>query len=188
MAKSTLTDEQKVLLTETADLHHKAEEHPFGAAMSAGELSPQEWADWMAAMLQIYLAVDPMLPVSGRRSHDLFMDLLKMKNAGVSPVQSVEALAVANRITLNPTDIDYVGGVSYILLGANLRGGQLIRKALTAKGVDACSHLFFVEEDKADGEVHLDALRSSKGVVNGAREMFTSIVAIMDEIWSRYRS
>jgi len=33
----------------TKDLHHACEAHALGGRMSKGNVTPQEWADWLAA-------------------------------------------------------------------------------------------------------------------------------------------
>lgn len=184
--KNTIAEENQTLFKETTSLHHDAEKHPFGDAMSKGELNEQQWADWLGAMLQVYVALDPYLPDSLKRSKDLFSDLLVLSSDEIYPAYSFTASDVAASIIDGPTNVGYVAGVSYILSGANLRGGQIIRKAFEKRDFP-CSHLVFDDATRENAEVWLDTLRSSKGslVIKGAQDAFSDMIDVMDEIWNR---
>jgi hypothetical protein len=184
--KTTIAEENQTLFKATVKLHHDAELHPFGAAMSSGELSEQQWADWLGAMLQIYVALDPYLPPFIQRAKDLFVDLLDLSNREIYPEHSIVAEEVVHLIKSNPSDMGIIAGLSYILSGANLRGGQVIRKILEKKGY-VCNHLTFSDDDRIEAEKWLDTLRSTKGqvIIDGSKKAFEDVIALMDELWDR---
>ena len=185
--KNTIAEENQTLFKETLQLHHEAEAHSFGAAMSKGELSEQQWADWMGALTQLYVVIDPYLPDALKRTRDLFNDLLALSSKEIYPRYSYHADDVAGMIADGATNVGYVAGMCYILAGANLRGGQIVRKAVEKRDFP-CSHLMFNEEDVASKEAAmkwLDNLRASTGtaVIKGAQDAFADMIDIMEEIW-----
>lgn len=193
--KADVPNEMQTLYKATLDLHHQAEEHPFGAAMSSGELSCQEWADWCGAMQQIYYTLDPFLPPSLKRADDLFLDILSLVPRGVVPYHSVVAQDFCDDVVSNPSQIGIIAGMAYVLSGANLRGGQVIKKTLMKKGYP-CNHLTFTISEREDAEEWLSSLRavSKDGnvdheniapVVHGSQIAFKKVIWIMDEIWNR---
>ena len=185
--KNTIAEENQTLFKETIQLHHEAESHEFGAAMSKGELSEKQWADWMGALSQLYVVIDPYLPEPLKRTRDLFNDLLELSSKEIYPTYSFHAADVAGSITDGATNVGYIAGMCYILAGANLRGGQIVRKAVEKRSFP-CSHLMFNEEDVASKETAmewLDNLRASTGteVIKGAQDAFADMIDIMEEIW-----
>jgi len=161
----------------TTDLHHDAEKHPFGVRMAEGTLSRQEWTDWLGAMGQLHLVLDPYLPPSLKRMHDLHMDQLLM--LPLVPHYSLEAAETASRLC----EPELIGGLAYILSGANLRGGQVIRKRLMPLGFP-CHHLTF-ESDANAADAWLKKLREATELRVGAQEAFRAVLKIMDEIDAR---
>lgn len=159
----------------TTDLHHDAEKHPFGQRMAAGTLTRQEWTDWLGAMSQLHVAVDPYLPPSLKRAHDIHMDQLMM--LPLEPVFSEAAAEITSRLH-NP---ELIGGLCYILSGANLRGGQAIKKTLEPKGFP-CNHLTFENADAVPANNWLKRLRETEDLVPGAQAAFQGVLRIMDEI------
>lgn len=162
----------------TTNLHHDAEKHPFGERMLNGTLSRQEWTDWLGAMEQIHIALDPYLPPSLKRAHDLHMDLLMMLPLKPARSEAIEAL------TLDLIDPELIGGLSYVLSGANLRGGQVIRKRLSPLGFP-CNHLSFDAMHVAPADNWLKRLRDAKALRDGAQQAFRAVLCVMDEINER---
>lgn len=160
----------------TKDLHHDAEKHPFGARMAAGEISKQEWADWLGAMQAIHLAIDPHLPPALQRGGALLLDLTR--TLPVMPRVCWSARRFSGALD-GPISI---GGAAYILSGAHLRGGAVIRKRLEPLGM-SCAHLRF--DQAREGNEWICALRDAPEVAPGARAAFGAIIEVMDEIQAR---
>lgn len=158
----------------TTELHHSAELHPFGQRMATGTLTRAEWANWLGAMLQIHLALDPYLPPSLKRAHDLQMDLAEML-----PLRA-EFSPVAAGIVAALTDVELIGGLCYILSGANLKGGQVIRKRIEPLGFP-CHHLTFLSETAA-ADKWLKQLREVPALAKGAQDAFAAVLVLMTEI------
>lgn len=159
----------------TRALHHQAEAHPFGARMAAGEITAQEWADWLGALAVIHAALDPHLPACLHRGRELALDRLALPEVS-RPVQAAADFAFSLH---SPASI---GGAAYIFAGAHLRGGAVIRKRLEPLGLP-CAHLRFDQAREADEAIK--ALRGDLSLVPGAVAAFEAILAIMDEIGGR---
>ena len=145
--------------------------------MANGTMSRQEWADWIGAMLQIHLAIDPYLHPSLKRSHDLQMDLISM--LPVKPRHSKAADDIVS--ALDNTEL--IGGLCYVLSGANLRGGQVIRKTIAPLGFPV-NHLKFERDEAAQGDKWLKKLREAVELNQGCIDAFKGALSIMDEIES----
>lgn len=163
----------------TTDLHHDAEKHPFGERMANGTITQQEWTDWLGAMSQIHLAIDPYLHPSLKRGHDVAMDLMMM--LPLTPNYSTAAAEALTNLDQNP---ELIGGLCYILSGANLRGGQVIRRKLEPIGFPV-HHLTFAPEDALPADRWLKKLRDATGVAGGAQDAFRAVLRVMDEIDAR---
>ena len=159
----------------TTDLHHDAEKHPFGMRMAAGTLSRQEWTDWLGAMNQLHIVLDTYLPPSLKRAHDIHMDQLMM--LPLEPMYSMAAEKLVNSL-VQP---EMIGGLCYILSGANLRGGQVIKRTLEPLGFP-CNHLSFDKHDAVFANDWLKRLREATEVAEGAQKAFQGVISIMDEI------
>jgi hypothetical protein len=46
----------------TRDMHHACERHPVGQRMALAAITPQEWADWLAAFRAVHVVIDPQHP------------------------------------------------------------------------------------------------------------------------------
>lgn len=160
----------------TRELHHAAEQHPFGTKMSNGDVTTQEWADWVASLRQVHTVLDPNLPPSLDRRGELLLDL-----GLLLPVRGVAARA-AVKFANSLTATDRIIGAAYIFMGAHLRGGAVIRKRLEPKGLP-CNHLRFSQAKEAND--YIVALRDISHAANGAAAAFEAIIEIMDELASR---
>jgi heme oxygenase len=153
----------------TRDLHHAAEQHPIGGAMAAGTISPQAWADWLAALLVVHTAIDPMLPVPCWRTEQLLADLY-LSNI---PEQHHNAAAARYVQTL-----DDCTGAAYVFTGAHLMGGALIERRIN--GRLPCAHLRW--DDRAAAIRAWSPYRQAASAEPLARQAFAAVIAIMDEI------
>lgn len=161
----------------TRDLHHSAEQHPFGARMAVGEIEMQEWADWLQAMVRLHLALDPYLPPCLQRGGALMLDVACLLPVEGRPSPVADAFAAT--LPGNPMR---TAGAAYILCGAHLRGGAVIRRRLQPQGLP-CTHLRYEHAREANN--WLSALRGADATAPGARSAFQAIIGIMDEIQGR---
>ena len=166
------------LYNATTAAHHDAENHPFGQRMAAGRRSRQEWADWLQAMLDIHTVLDPYLPTSLQRGGDLALDLYQMLPVRGERTESAQRIVEAIR----SGDLSVIGGVSYILCGANLRGGQVIKEKLIPVGFP-CNHLTF--ESFVEPNKWLGKLRECGVLADSANTAFKLVLDVMSEIDER---
>ena len=157
----------------TRELHHAAEQHPFGTKMSNGDVTNQEWADWLASLRQVHTVLDANLPPSLDRRGELLLDL-----GLLLPVYGSPTFA-ADKFASTLTTPDRIIGAAYIFMGAHLRGGAVIRKRLEPKGLP-CNHLRFSQAKEAND--YIVALRDISHAAAGATAAFRAIIEIMDEL------
>lgn len=157
----------------TRELHHAAEQHPFGTKMSSGDVTNQEWADWVASLHCVHTVLDASLPPSLDRRGELLLDL-----GLLLPVRGIAAASAA-KFANSLTDPDRIIGAAYIFMGAHLRGGAVIRKRLEPKGLP-CNHLRFAQAKEAND--YIVALRDISHAAAGATAAFRAIIEIMDEL------
>jgi heme oxygenase len=154
----------------TRDLHHACEAHVVGAAM-AGGAPPIEWyAQWLQALRTIHSKVDPTLPPVLHRVARLEQDLLA---AGEDIPDSQAAAKYADSLH---TDAQ-LAGAAYVLTGAHLMGGEIMRRRLTGYPT---AHLEWDDRPAALGELKL--LRQRPDITQAARDCFAALLAVMDEI------
>jgi heme oxygenase len=143
--------------------------------MAAGDITAQEWADWLGALALIHAALDVHLPACLHRQRELMLDRL-----ATDAISRPSRAALDFAFTLDTETA--VMGAAYIFFGAHLRGGAVIRKRLEPKGFP-CAHLRFDQAREADEAVK--ALRDDLSLAPGAVAAFEAILAIMDEIGER---
>lgn len=153
----------------TREWHHKCEGHPVGAAMAAGT-PPMEWyASWLQALLVIHSRIDPHMPSSAHRTKLLAVDL---KHTGVSCILS------PTLINFIASDLsDKVGGYAYVLTGAHLMGGEIMRRRLAGYPT---SHLEW--DDRKETLAYLQSLRDQEQYTSGALECFQLLYNCMEDI------
>jgi hypothetical protein len=161
-----------------ANIHRDAENHPFGKRMTAGDITLQEWADWIFACMQLQSSADDFLHPALRRTPQMLLDLGAMPT--VEPHYSE---AASEALTTLPT-ADLIGGIGYVLSGANVRGGQVIRKQLEPLEFPV-NHLTLTASEMAAANEALNPLRDAFENSEGAQEAFRIMLRIMDEIESR---
>jgi hypothetical protein len=166
--------EERVLWHKTRDLHHACENHDVGAAMSSGN-PPKIWyAAWLKVLLQIHTVIDKNLPHGLDRRKRLEQDIISM-NYDIPDIQAAKEYVN----TLNtPLSID---GAIYVLLGAHLMGGEVMRKRL--KNFPT-KHLEW--EDRKEALKILSIYRNRDDIVEEAKACFYALLKSMDEIKQVY--
>lgn len=154
----------------TRDLHHACEAHPVGAAMASGK-PPAEWyAKWLKVLHTIHSVVDPTISPTIRRVDVIEQDLGKYEE---QPGENSAALTYAQSL-LTP---DAIAGAAYVLTGAHLMGGEVMRRRLDGYPT---AHLTW--ESRGAALAELKAYRERDGIAEPARACFAALLAAMDEI------
>jgi len=154
----------------TRDLHHAVENGALGRALAAGTLPRAAYARWLASFYVIHGAIDPFLPEAARRAPHLHADITACR-AGYRPPAA--ALAHATQC-FAPRMRE---GAAYVLLGAHLMGGALLRRR--------CPHLPMSHAVFADRREALDLLqdyRLREDLAPEARACFAALQESAKEI------
>lgn len=152
----------------TRELHHAAERHAVGAAMSEGAISPQRWSDWLGALLVVHSVLDPNLSPALQRTQLLVRDLNAL--SGHPPRWCASAARYA--AGLHPE------AAAYVFTGAHLMGGAVMARKLGDRL--PCGHLAW--HDRGSAIKAWEPLRERADLTIPAREAFAAILSIMDEI------
>ena len=168
------TATMSVLWNATRDLHHACEQHPVGGAMALGAPLPVWYADWLMALKQLHEVVDAVLPAELGRVERLNADL---QAGGLVAHRSDAAAVYATTLTTEQA----LAGAAYVLTGAHLMGGEIMRKRLANF---ATTHLEW--EDRKAGIAWLKPIRERADIAQDARNCFAALLAIMDEIQARH--
>lgn len=164
------------LYAATRELHHACEAHPVGQRMSAGTVTPQEWANWLAAFRAIHGAIDPYLPLHLARVALLDADLMAMRVAhDVLARMPLAALRFAESLDSESARL----GAGYVLHGAHRRGGAVLAKTMAGLRYST-GHVFYPLPSEA--EAFVKQLRERADLVEPATETFRALLAVMDEI------
>jgi len=166
------------LYSATTEIHHTAQKHPFGKRLAAGNITLQEWADWLDIHALAYAALDPYLPQCLKRSHDLALDLL-----AVLPIVPNRSESFVKFLS-EATDIQTLMGAAYTVVGANLRGGQVMKGRLESKGF-VVNHTDFTPEELQEGEGWLKAIRATPEIAEASKATFWALYQVMNEIEER---
>lgn len=159
----------------TRDLHHACEAHAVGQRMLAGRVSPQEWADWLAAFHVVHLVIDRTLPAHYTRAPLLLADFAAL------PPPRLPLAAAAYAAGLHaPGDIL---GACYVLHAAHRRGGRAKAQVMRAAGLST-RHIEY--EREAEVETFIRTLRDRADLIAPARAAFGAMLATMDEIEARH--
>jgi hypothetical protein len=157
----------------TRDLHHACEKHPVGAAMSSGKPPKQWYADWVAVLLAIHAYTDHLVPEAAQRAEQCLDDFNYMVYVeGIKP-------------RCPPVVLDYVRNMkqddllaaAYVLTGAHLFGGEIMRKRLEGYPTQ---HL--VWDDRKQVLAWFTPLRQREELAESARRCFAVLLAAMDTI------
>jgi hypothetical protein len=155
----------------TRDLHHACEQHPVGAALASGK-PPLDWyAKWLTALFQIHLYVDNYIPDSVGRTDRLEADILAI-DLFVAPLNAPEKY-----IDLIDGDPLAIAGAAYVLTGAHLMGGEVMRRRLDGYPT---KHLQW--DDRKEALAVLQTYRTREDISTQARDCFAALLAVMDEI------
>lgn len=161
------------LWQQTRDLHHACEAHPVGAAMASGT-PPRHWyAAWLDVLHQIHAAIDAHLPEAAHRAERAQADMVAM---GLE-IPRTEAAA---RYVQTLTDEQAIAGAGYVLTGAHLMGGEIMRRRLDGFPTQ---HLEW--DDRKAALAVLQGFRDRDDLVSAARACFGALLASMDEIHAR---
>jgi heme oxygenase len=152
----------------TRELHHRAEQHPVGASMADGSIGPQQWADWLGALLTVHQRIDPHLPAHCRRYSELLLDI---RDSNATPRANIAAAEYASSLR-------DVLGAAYVFTGAHLMGGAIMARKLGDRL--PVHHLTW--GDRAEAIAYLRGLRERDDLADEAVRAFAAVIAIMDEI------
>lgn len=153
----------------TQCLHTSCEQHPVGAAMAAGNPPDHWYAGWLRALHTIHTVIDPHAPECVRRTHQLEQDLYKYP--------ATLQVEQADKFAKNLADPAHIEGAVYVLLGAHLMGGEILKRRLADYPT---AHLEW--ENRAECLQYLGTLRNREDLLPGATACFQAILNIMEEI------
>jgi len=164
----------KPLWEETRELHHACERHRVGGAMATGK-PPRIWyTAWLVALNQIHSIVDPHMPDVLCRTDRLVEDI----NNTYIDLPLIEAAKV---YILSLTDEKRIAGAAYVLTGAHLMGGEIMRRRL--EGFPT-KHLEW--DDRKEAIAILQQYRTRDDIGEEAKDCFKALLTIMDEIERLY--
>jgi len=164
----------KPLWKETRDLHHACEQHAVGGAMATGKPPAIWYAAWLIALEQIHSIIDPHMPDLLNRTNRLIEDINTMQ-------YELPLLEAAKVYTLSLTDEKKIAGAAYVLTGAHLMGGEIMRRRL--EGFPT-KHLEW--DDRKEAIAILQTYRTRDDITEEARDCFRALLTIMDEIQRLY--
>jgi len=165
----------KPLWEYTRDLHHACEDHTVGGAMATGN-PPKIWyTAWLMALYQIHAAIDAFCedPVI-TRAKEVLLDYVDMNT-------EMSALNAAYEYVNTLKDEKRIAGAIYVLTGAHLMGGEIMRRRLVGFPT---KHLEWSDRKKAIAI--LQNYRTRDDIGEEARDCFSALLKIMDEIKHRY--
>ena len=138
--------------------------------MASGQ-PPMEWySKWVMALYQIHAVLDNHLPSEVHRTERLASDLVK---TNAYTTQLVSAANYAESLT----DEKRIAGASYVLTGAHLMGGEVMRRRLEGYPT---KHLEW--DDRKAALAVLQTFRTREDISQEARDCFSALLAVMDEI------
>lgn len=138
--------------------------------MSKGNVSRQEWADWLWAFKTIHSVVDLDLPLPFSRDAPLAMDLSTLPTPRPTKAPMRFAADLVGKDTL---------GAAYVLHGAHCSGGRVMAPILAKRGLPS-AHSVYADKDAV--RKWLNTSRSAYDQQELARETFRCLLATMDEI------
>ena len=172
MSNRAKAHEDVSLFSLTRDLHHACEEHPVGNAMSKGDVNEQWWADWLGVLHAAHSVLDKEIDERFGCVDKLEQDI---KASNVSPRECVSALAMVERLK---QDKNFLLAAHYVLTGAHLMGGQVMRKTIGERLPTAHLQL----GDRKDMLQHWMPMRERVDLADEARDVFKCLLDIMDDI------
>jgi hypothetical protein len=167
----------KPLWEATRDLHHACEAHVIGDSMAGGS-PPKIWYKaWIQALQQIHSAVDPHVDDSIKRVSQLDLDLAALE-------ETVAPLAAATEYVATLDNALSIDGAAYVLTGAHLMGGEIMRRRFEMHEGYPTNHLTW--EDRPASLAVLQTYRTRDDISEQARACFEALLKIMDEIHTTY--
>lgn len=164
----------KPLWEETRELHHACERHRVGGAMATGKPHRIWYASWLVALHQIHSVIDPHMPDCLNRTDRLIEDINDMHF-------ELPKLEQATVYTLSLIDEKRIAGAAYVLTGAHLMGGEIMRRRL--EGFPT-KHLEW--DDRKEAIAILQQYRTRDDIGEEAKDCFRALLTIMDEIERLY--
>jgi hypothetical protein len=158
----------------TRDLHHACEQHPVGGVMAVGKPPAIWYAAWLQVLLQLHEVVDQHLPSTVHRVDRIKKDIATL-GITVEPIKAAKSYAN----TLNNSTA--IVGAAYVLTGAHLMGGEIMRRRLEGFPTE---HLSW--DSRPEALKCLTQLRESPEVIQPARDCFKCLLDSMDEILETY--
>jgi hypothetical protein len=164
----------KPLWEETRELHHACERHRVGGAMATGKPPAIWYAAWLVALNQIHSIIDPHMADCLNRTNRLIEDINTMQ-------YELPLLEAAKVYTLSLTDEKKIAGAAYVLTGAHLMGGEIMRRRL--EGFPT-KHLEW--DDRKEAIAILQQYRTRDDIGEEAKDCFKALLTVMDEIERLY--
>ena len=156
----------------TRDLHHACEHHPVGASMSRGDVCEQWWADWLATLAAAHELIDPELDPRLQCLDGIRADLAA---CGLAPRPNKPAERFVRALSDDPKLRE---AAQYVLTGAQLMGGQVMRKRIGSRLPK--KHLEL--SDRREMVAVWSPMRERDDLVHEARTVFSYLLAIMQDI------
>ena len=158
----------------TRDLHHACEQHPVGGVMAVGKPPLIWYRAWLQVLLQLHEVVDKYLPSTVHRVDRIKADIATL-GIDIQPIKTADIYAS----TL--TNSTAIVGAAYVLTGAHLMGGEIMRRRLEGFPTE---HLLW--DSRPEALKCLTVLRESPEVIQPARDCFQALLDSMDEILEKY--
>ena len=154
---------------ETRDLHHACEEHTVGSALAGGKPPIQWYSDWLGVLLCIHRVIDDHSPDVVRRVERLERDLEHLPTP--RPIEP------CNEYVASLSDEKDIAGATYVLLGAHLMGGEVMRRRLIDYPTE---HLLW--DDRKVALKELEKIKQREDIVVSARNCFQALLSSMESI------
>jgi len=158
----------------TRDLHHACEQHLVGGVMAVGKPPAIWYRAWLQVLLQLHEVVDQHLPETVHRVWRIKADIDAL---GIT----VEPIKAAKSYADTLTNSTAIIGAAYVLTGAHLMGGEIMRRRLEGFPTE---HLCW--DSRPEALKCLTQLRESPDVIQPARDCFKALLDSMDEILETY--
>jgi hypothetical protein len=142
--------------------------------MATGKPPAIWYAAWLVALNQLHSIVDPHMPDVLNRTDRLIDDINSMQ-------YELPKLIAAQVYTLTLTNEKRIAGAAYVLTGAHLMGGEIMRRRL--EGFPT-KHLEW--EDRKEAIAILQQYRMRDDIGEEAKDCFKALLTIMDEIERLY--
>lgn len=155
----------------TRDLHHACEKHEFGSQLASGKPPRQRYVDWLGCLLSIHTVLDQHVDKSIQRSEQLIQDISLM---GEQPRTNKACEIYCNELAGDDT---LTQGAIYVMTGAHLMGGEVMRRRLEGYPVQ---HLLW--DSRAQALDELKKYRNRPELADASRKCFAALLNMMDEM------